>query len=493
MPWTGDVISGVNEILKNVDMSGVTDLRVYKNPFLARLEREYSHDNFYTGAGARMSLKATVPMNARPRVDAQDVPLPTPHTFTRMTVNLAEYVASTGITIKEQEVAKRSKTAVANLADIKLEDLKDDLRFRLNNAARGDGTGRLGVVGSVSVTAGGAATGGGTPWHVTLGNTGANFGWGGADRFEVGMFVDWVEPDVPGSTSGWNVKATNLQVTSVDYATGVVVLAAVTSNGVPISTVVDTTLNTLGSQNANYIARANDLIVSAGALTFTGTSSAGISTWNEMNGLLALVDNGASSFNDTAGTGTGCYRGKYFQGVADRTAVPQLVSTVYNKWSGTTPGSWDLEDILKPIRDVDYGYAGGKTTALYVHPDMQAAIARKAYQANNALQNVTDNKVTGGYYTKTLVTSTGRSVPIIPMQGHPLNTIIGVCEDDYKVVMPNEIGFVNPYSPGGGGDPFFAAPGSRNLTYEAWLRCELQVVAERCDNSFRIEGLTTLE
>jgi len=492
MPWTGDVISGVNEILKNVDMSGVTDLRVYKNPFLARLEREYSHDNFYTGAGARMSLKATVPMNARPRVDAQDVPLPTPHRFTRMTVNLAEYVASTGITIKEQEVAKRSKTAVANLADIKLEDLKDDLRFRLNNAARGDGTGRLGYVGSVANDAGGAAGSGtgGTPWHVTLGNTGVNFGWGGADRFEVGMFVDIVEPDTPGSTSGWNVRATNLQVTSVDYATGVVVLSALTQNGVAISTVVDTSnMNTKG----NYGNLANDMIVSAGALTFTGTSSAGISTWNEMNGLLALVDNGASTFNDTAGTGTGCYRGTYFQGIADRTTMPQLCSKVYNKWSGTSPGSWDLEDILKPIRDVDFGYSGGQTTALYVHPDMQAAIARKAYQANNALQNVTDNKVTGGYYTKTLVTSTGRSVPIIPMQGHPLNTIIGVCEDDYKVVMPNEIGFVNPYSPGGGGDPFFAAPGSRNLTYEAWLRCELNVVAERCDNSFRIEGLTTLE
>lgn len=490
MPWTGDVISGVNEILKNVDMSGVTDLRVYKNPFLARLEREIEHDNFYTGAGARMSLKATVPMNARPRVDAQDVPLPTPHTFTRMTVNLAEYVASTGITIKEQEVAKRSKTAVANLADIKLEDLKDDLRFRLNNAARGDGTGRLGYVGSVSATLGGATGTGGSPWHVTLGNTGVNFGWGGADRFEVGMFVDIVEPDTPDSTSGWNVRATNLQVTSVDYATGVVVLSALTQNGVAISTVVDTSnMNTKG----NYGNLANDMIVSAGALTFTGTSSAGISTWNEMNGLLALVDDGTSTFNDTAGTGTGCYRGKYFQGIADRTTMPQLCSTVYNKWNGTSPGSWDLEDILKPIRDVDFGYSGGQTTALYVHPDMQAAIARKAYQANNALVNVNDNKVTGGYYTKTLITSTGRSVPIIPMQGHPLNTIVGVCEDDYKVIMPNDIGFVNPYSPGGGGDPFFAAPGSRNLTYEAWLRCELNVVAERCDNSFRIEGLTTLE
>ena len=63
------------------------------------------------------------------------------------------------------------------LTRIKLEDLKDDLRFRLNNAARGDGTGRLGVVGSVSETLGGATGTGGSPWHVTLGNTGASFGW----------------------------------------------------------------------------------------------------------------------------------------------------------------------------------------------------------------------------------------------------------------------------------------------------------------------------
>jgi hypothetical protein len=216
-----------------------------------------------------------------------------------------------------------------------------------------------------------------------------------------------------------------------------------------------------------------------------------------MAGLLYLIDDGTRNWKFTGEganpPGSGSPRQDYF-GITNRTNIPSLVSPVYSKWDGDAPGSWDLEDLLKPIRDIDSGFADGQVTAIYCHPDMAAAIARKAAAAHNATMTVNDGKVTGGYYTRQLNVE-GRMVPIIPMsQGWPKHTVLGVDEDKLRLYMPQDINFVNPYTgESGNRQVFFGSPGQRNMTFEAWLRFVGQLVALRCDTSFRLEGLRTDE
>ena len=73
MAWTGDVVSNLNNIFKNVDMNGIIDIAVYENPFWARINKTIDTESFYTGNGYRMSLKTGRPHNARPRGDSKDV------------------------------------------------------------------------------------------------------------------------------------------------------------------------------------------------------------------------------------------------------------------------------------------------------------------------------------------------------------------------------------------------------------------------------------
>jgi len=465
MPWTGDVISEINNFLRErYDMSGVQALRVYRNPVLERVRKVATKEDLFLHAGGKglaAVLQTGVPMNATVRTEADDFPQPGKTRFERLVVREVQYAATTGITLEEQEEARQSEAGVASLLDIKLRDLKDDLRWRLQCAVRGDSTGRLGRVGGFT-----------SPW-ATLNNTAKNFGWDDVDMFLPGMEVDIFRPNAAGTS--WSAVRGGLVVEEVDKANKRIKLVSGP--------------NTTGSTNP----AANDIIFLRGAVTLSGTTL----VYRDMAGLLYLIDDGTRNWMFTGENanppGSGSPRQDYF-GIANRTTIPSLVSPVYSKWDGDSPGSWDLEDLLKPIRDIDSGFADGQVTAIYCHPDMAAAIARKAAAAHNATMTVNDGKVTGGYYTRQLNVE-GRMVPIIPMsQGWPKHTVLGVDEDKLRLYMPQDINFVNPYTgESGNRQVFFGSPGQRNMTFEAWLRFVGQLVALRCDTSFRLEGLRTDE
>jgi hypothetical protein len=467
MPWTGEVISEINNFLRErYDMSGVQALRVYRNPVLERVRKVATREDLYLHAGGKglaAVLQTAAPMNTTVRTEAGDFPQPGKTKFERLVVREVQYAATTGITLEEQEEARQSESGVANLLDIKLRDLKDDLRWRLQCAVRADSTGRLGRISGV------------TGFVVTLNNTAKDFGWDDVDMFLPGMEVDIYRPAVSGENVSWSSVATGKVVSVVNKAAKQV-------------TLVD------GPNTTTVVAPANgDIIFLRGAVTLSGSAL----VYRDMAGLLYLIDDGTRNWIFTgqyaSPPGSGSPRKDYF-GITDRTTVPSLVSPVYSKWDGDSPGSWDLEDLLKPIRDIDSGFADGQVTAIYCHPDMAAAIARKAAAAHNATMTVNDGRVTGGYYTRQLNVE-GRMVPIIPMpQGWPKYTVLGVDEDKLRLYMPQDINFVNPYTgESGNRQVFFGSPGQRNMTFEAWLRFVGQLVALRCDTSFRLDGLRTDE
>lgn len=126
-------------------------------------------------------------------------------------------------------------------------------------------------------------------------------------------------------------------------------------------------------------------------------------------------------------------------------------------------------------------------TAIYASPNTVAAIARKAATSSemNAYVPVTDGKITGGWYTDAIRSSTGRIVPLIPCTEIPDGTVFGGDEGDLVLFQPVPIGF-ETYGRKG---PFFPSPGRRDLTFEAWMRFVGNLVARRTDNWFVIEGL----
>jgi hypothetical protein len=483
MAWTGDVIADINDFLRNrYDMSDVQSLRTYQNPVLERIRKVKSAKDLYayaTGRGVTHTIQTAVGMNATGRTEAGDFPYPQPSEFKQLSIREVQYAATTGITYEEQQEAKTSQAAVANLVDIKLKDLKDDLRFRLNRAFQGDGTGRLASVGSMALLAKPNPPGGtylATEYQViTVNNTDANFGWADVSLLVVGMPVDC---HTPSNSGAWITKFTGGVITAINASAKTVTVATNAASGPNGASV--------GS------AAASDVLFLGGSLNFTS----GADTWatitaaggghvNECRGLINIVDDGSSNW---ASTNAGSRYGADYFGLT-RTSYPMMQAAVTNMFSGGNPVSWDLEDVYDAIAAVDYGTGGGKVNALYCHPTMQRAIARKAFTSNNTTVIMSDRKTTPGYQTQKIDVG-GRTVDIVPMWGLPPYSIYGVCEADLVLYMPEDINFVNPYTGGkGNSQVFFGAPGARNLTFEAWIRWVGQLYARRCDNCFRIDGL----
>lgn len=467
MSYTGDVISDINDFLRNrYDMGLIQKYRMYRNPVLERVRKVSDKESmfaFATGKGHTLTMQTGAPMNAGGRAETGDFPYPGKTTFKQLTVKEIQYAASAGITKEEQEEARASEAAVANLIDIKLSDLRNDIKYRLHAGVRGDGTGRLARVASYSTVSGKV---------VTVDNTAQDFGWDGTEMMLVGMPIDILTP--ADTTTHWQTRVRNAIVTALTATTITIDTAGPNSSDVDSANITD-----------------GDMVFLAGSTNVADDTAIDWNTgFQEVRGLFGLIDDGTSSFTALkAGTKTGSGLGANYFGVT-RTSYPSLVSSVTSFWDGTAAGSWDLEDLLKPIRDIDNGFADGKVTALYCSPDMSAAIARKAALANNETHLNTNGKVTGGYYTRELNVE-GRMVPIIPMaQGWPKHTIIGVDEEQLVFYIPQDINFINPYSgKTGKGEVFFMAPGKRNLTFEAWMRFVGQLFMRRCDTSFRLEGL----
>lgn len=477
MAWTGDVIADINDFLRNrYDMSDVQSLRTYQNPVLERIRKVKSAKDLYayaTGKGVTHTIQTGVGMNATARTEAGDFPYPQPSEFKQLTIREVQYAATTGITYEEQQEAKTSQAAVANLVDIKLKDLKDDLRFRLNRAFQGDGTGRL-----ARCAAGATGDEPAVQQVIPVDNTNSDFGWADVSLLVTGMPVDC---HTPGQTDSipWTTKFTGGVISAIDPTTKKVTVETRAATG-PNGTAV------------TALAADNDVLFLNGSLKFKSgthdwdTMGAAATYTNECRGLINIVDDGSTSWENG---GCGSYYGPYYFGL-DRTKYPMMQAKVTNAFgTGTTPVSWDLEDIFDAVAAVDYGTGGGKVNALYCHPTMQRAIARKAFTSNNTTVIMDDRKTTPGYTTQKIDVG-GRLVDIVPMWGLPPYSIYGVCEADLVLYMPEDINFVNPYTGSkGNSQVFFGSPGERNLTFEAWIRWVGQLYARRCDNMFRIDGL----
>lgn len=470
--WTGDTISLINNLLRErYDMRGIQSLRVYRNALLDRVEKVSDKESLFAYVGGRgyiMGLQTAAPMNAVSRAELDDWPLPGKTEFQRMVIKEVQYAASTGITLEEQEEARKSEAALANLVDIKLRDLRDDLRVRLNAAICGDGTGRLATF---TLSANGA-TG-------TLSNTSANFGIHRGEFLLPGMPVTIVKYAMFSGVPKYMYAATNPDRTIV----------AVTDTTVTFDQELP------GDSTATFIIFSRGVVDSVAAYNSSwgtdganGSNNITLKDGGEMVGLIHLVENSSAGF---AASSTRSRLGNNYFGL-NRTSYPTLQSLVVDAHTGGAPDTeWTIETIAKMVRAIQNGYGGGRTTAIYCHPDMAAAIARKGFSEYNGRVIVNDPKVTWGYYTESLNVE-GQIIPIIRVsQRFPRHTVIGVCEDDIMLFQPFPINFVNPYTgESGNKQVFFGSPGQRNMTFEAWLRFVGQLVSVRCDNHWRIDGLS---
>lgn len=509
--WPSDTLTRtadtVNQLLMEQNSNEVVPLATFDDPLFQRIQTESDVNNQFLGAGFYARLRTNAPSNGAPRREMGNVPLPIPSTFTKFRFKTVEYMASVGMTKREMEEVSGNPKSVVALKDMKLQELRTSLHRSINQGLKGDGTGRLARIASVNDATYGVAA---NPTVVlTVDNAAAAFGYDLTTMIEIGQMIDivlWggqktaatlgaIDAIDPISTStNFDIKRTNLQVTGVTSTT----VTATYIEGISNLTEDGTALG-----STTEIAD-NDVIVMANSITHSDYSTGGsVLSFNQIMGILGLVDDGCVA-PATPGNGTPVGviatakgKGGWFgnatglQGLpAGRLSYPQFISRVYSKWSALTDagvaGTWDLEDLQAAIREVDNGTGGGKITALYTSYDMPATITRKAALNNNVVTNITGNEVTGGFYTKKLCTDSGRMIPIIPMQRVPKNTIYGVCEDDFRWFQPVPIGFETF---GHGTGPFFPSPGSRNGTFEAWIRFVGQFGALRTDNCFRYDGL----
>ncbi|HNW85057.1 MAG TPA: hypothetical protein PKH46_06005 [Candidatus Cryosericum sp.] len=452
MSWTGNVVTDLNYVLLNADRDGVEPLKNYDLALFDRIRKTAKKENIFLGAGGRGAIRTNTPSNARTRVEAEDMPYPEKYGFQRFTFDTHQYVATVGLTQEDINRTKNSdnvKQSVIDMAEFLQEDAVNVLSRKLNMAMKGDGTGRLALVSGSTDSAN-------TTFTITYDNKAATFGWDTSQMMEDGIRVDVLNLN----SSTWTYKLEN------------VVVSNVTSTGCTL---------TVDSQSTYTADPAdNDFIFAAKAATV----SAGAITYREMQGLMAICDDGTSSFSSMKG---GCFKGTTFQGL-NRTSYPQLKASVYDYSSGGTAGTWDWSDIMDPIDESDGRANRNKVSAVYCNHKMMRALSRKAAAEMNAIVVSTDNSVTGSWYTKAINTGK-RVIPIIQMNTLPNGMVFGVAEDDLVLYQPVPIDWVEMY----GSKPFFDAPAARNRTKEAWLAFEGELIATRCDNCFRIQGLATDE
>ena len=471
-----DVVRDLNALLKEYDMAGIEDIATYRHPLLARIEKVVDREAAFPGAGYVPRIQTAAPKNAQVRLEDDDVPLPGKHAYEKMNVPVVEYMASTGVTKREMEELIKRPTAVADIVDEKLEDLKNDIRLRISLAMRGDGTGRLARIDNA-----GTISGSGTPaapWVCPVGGatTVYNWGWRATQVLEPGLRVDvYTIPD-NAYTTACTLKRKNL------------VVAAVSDTNV--------SLYADGNSSGNGTIALNDTIFLTNTVNISPSDSY-LLGFNEMMGIWGIVDaatsansvRGSVAIGAAGGVRRGAGAGPRFQGLSSRGLYSQLNSRTVSNFSGTNPASWTLETILSQVRAIDYGKGGGQVTAIYASPNTVAAIARKAALGSdggmNAYTPVTDGKITGGWYTDAIRSSTGRIIPLIPCIEIPDGTVFGGDENDLVFFQPVPVGF-ETYGRKG---PFFPSPGRRDLTFEAWMRFVGNLVARRTDNWFVIEGL----
>ena len=500
MAWSGDYLSVVSEIMNERPMDDVIESLNFRNAIYHRVEKT-ARKELFDGEYAKLLLHLSSPMNAVPRAERSDVVLPGADTFAECWLKVSQYMSSIGWTEEEAKYAvKKGGSAIIDLVNLKLKNAPLDMRFKLNHAYNGDGTGRLGRVATVVETSASAIN------VVTLDNTAADFGWPGTKYLRNGMLVDilayYSNPGATHPVAGtWKPHAIACVVSEVTATT-----FKITLSGEPYSQI----------GTGGTIIADNDFVFIHDSINFTapaivlGTAYT-FSSWANTPGLLAIVDSNTCSnheFGSGGDTYNGSWYGRSFQSPAhdvsgtftamSRGDVPALLGRVIKAgtWGGITNGwgsgtagtamACDLGVINAEIRRIDEeSETGGMVTAMYMNGATRDWMAGLAYAQQNAMVQANDGNIIPGIPNITSFRSaTGRLIPVIPCSQMSDGHITMGDERDLILYEPTPLDWYTGY-----GGKTMPAPGSRNLTFESWLRTEVRLAARRCDNWTRIEDI----
>jgi hypothetical protein len=260
---------------------------------------------------------------------------------------------------------------------------------------------------------------------------------------------------------------------------------------------------------------SNSCFTSAGVCSLTASGGPSNDVWYQSEGLLSLIDNGATAatlatnattqnvswtYNGTPTTVSvtgaaltcepiaGCWR-SVFQNLT-RTSYPMLCSQVLTAdlWGGGIAGAdqpWDLSVITYVLDQVEkYGRAGAQITAMYMTPNMCSQLALKTTLTETPFTTVGGNGLLKPGRFVNSFNYKGRKIPIFEISTLAEHTIYFADENKWtweEHIAPH----FRDYN---GSSPWFE-PGNRNLTYECWMETEFNIKAERCDCSVVLKDL----
>ncbi len=466
MAWTGDYLAIVAEIMNEMPMDRIVGPATTRLALYHRITAQ-TDPKAFDGEYAKIVMHTSWPQNAQPRVERGDVVKPGIDEFKEQHILLAQYMSSIGWTQEEAERAvKTNRAAVLDLVNLKTKNAPIDMRRKMNMAYSGDGTGRLARVASY----GGTRT-------VTVDNDRADFGIQGLQWIRLGDYVDiYTVPDIAG-TSAWTTKCTNCKVTEISKSLLTFQITTVTNDSTSV----------ISQSPAD-----GDFVFLANSVTFTSDSK--FSSWNGAMGLMGIVDDGSSvgnEFNNGSGNAyNSSWGGATFQNLT-RTTYPQLMAKVLRAgdWaSGGADGTAAtcslgvVDDCIRYIEE--RGDGGGTVTAMYMNGSTRAWVAEMAYAAHNAFEAVKEGKIVPGFQLMGYRMG-DRVIPVITIDTLPDGQIYMGDENDLVRFEPKPIG----WHPNKSGEIIFESPGTRNLTYESWLRTITQRGAYACWNWLRLEDI----
>lgn len=455
-------------------MDDVVAMAAFRFPLYNRIRRTASHEDFY-GEYAKILMHTGSHLNAGPRRESTDVKLPGKDTFAELHIDIAQYMGSIGWTLEEAERAvRKGGSAMIDLVDFKVRNAPRDLKWKMNLAIHGDGTGRLARV--ASYTESSASTYG----TVVVDNLAAEFGWNNVDWIRDGMLVDIYAVAGITSTSDWTKHAKNVKVSAVSKSGK--------SFRIDISDESDTFIGTSGTviADGDFVFLAGSAKINASTTHFEG--------WNNIMGLHGIIDDAASVGQEFHSGGSNAYNGSWygatFQGVT-RASYAQTKALVRRAgdWGGGTDGtaqSCDLNTVDETIYMIDEtGDGDGSVTCMMMNGNTRRWMRTLAAAQLNPFTNVDDGKITPGLVLQGYRTEMGRILPVITVPEMPDGHINLPCEDDLILFEPDgEPGFTTMM-----GSKVFPSPGRRDGTFESWLRWQGQLGAKACWNHGRIEDI----
>lgn len=485
----GDTTTTLNEYFKINYLEAIEPLAAYNVDLLNAVRRETESRNLVAnlgGKGIEVTIQTNQANNAQTRLEGDSWIAPMASGYATMNVKEVRHVGSTSVTLEEKE--ESDANGKSNLPKDKLEDMKNDLSKRLNQAARGDGTGRLAQIVNSDPTINGGVT-----VTAAVQNTAGSFGIQGVSLMRVNDLIDIIS--VSGDT--FTIRARNIRVTSVNPATNTF---TATATGAPGSLVSTTP--------ADY---RNAIVALASTFAVSGTTLNTSFGFNEAVGIHHICDDGLQIDGSTVQTapftalGPGSYfrngntntGGLYFG--LSRTSYPTLQAKVVRNWTTTTPStalpaSWTIDLLADTIDQISYGESGYKTDLLVMAPKMARQLARKVADQPGAIVNFENPaKLNDIYLTQGVNIGGGRVVNVLatPWLMNEY-TIYGLATRAMMRFQPFGVRFFNPITFSNGGEAWFGDL-TRTGRGECWVHFLHNLFSRRCDCHFRIEGLKNNE